>query len=271
MATREDKAAKYGWKTDVGEKGRLQWVPLSLLKVDREIQRQISDVCVLAIARNFDWAQFGALDVNKRGDGYYVFDGQHRLRAIQKRGDVFAVPCRVHLFGDDRRKEAMALVERNTNVRRMDAPSKHRLRVIAEETTAMAVQDMLTRLGLSVGGGKSPNSVRFIALITRTFLKSPEACEAALVLQRQAIGDTENMHERIHHAMFCFVMEYGANRMAAHVDRLYREGGKNYILQQINSALAVAGASGAGSRMLVTGLKQAINKRLRTGKIPMEK
>jgi hypothetical protein len=260
------KAVRYGWKNDEGTKGRLQWIKVSDIKVDPEIQRQISEVTVLAIARDFDWSQFGAIDVSKRGDGYYVFDGQHRYRAAVKRG-IMVIPCVVHEFkGDYRREEAMALVERNTNVRRVDAVSKHRLRVIAEEATACKVQAMLDDMGLVVGSHQA-NGIRFIALVVSTFSKSPEGCRHALRLQRLAIGESEQPNERIHRGMFYLCERLGHDCLEPHMTRVYNAGGKTTLMHAVNRQLAMAGASGVDTRMCAIGILAVVNHKLKANRL----
>jgi hypothetical protein len=267
--TKINKVSRYNWKNGAGEKARLQWLPIGKIKVDQEIQRQISTTTVMEIARNFDWAQFGSIDVAKRADGYYVFDGQHRFQAAVKRGDMLMLPCTVHDFNGDKKREAMALVERNTNVRRMDAYSKFRLRVLAQEETATAIQKMLENLGLVAGNADFPNCVRFIALVTANYTKSPKSCEDALICVRTLSGLTEQMHERIFKAVFYLVERFGVEKIMPHMLRLNNAGGKKTVLHAINGAIALSGMSGSSSRVMAQAVLNLINKGLRSGRLTM--
>jgi len=267
--TNSNKISRYGWNVGTGEKGKLQWISIAKIKVDPEIQRQISTKIVLEIARNFDWAQFGSIDVAKREDGYYVFDGQHRFQAASKRGDMIMLPCMVHNFNGDRKREAMALVERNTNVRRMDAFNKFRLRVIAQEEIAMQINAMLESQGLVVFNGHAPNNVKFIALVTTCFLKSPEKCAVALKASRVLTGMSHQMHERIFKAVFYLSERFDADIIMHHMERLNQAGGRAIVLPAINGAIALSGQSAGGYRVMAQAVLNLINKGLRSGRLTM--
>lgn len=62
----------------------LRWVPLTMIRVNPQAQRQMNQARVDYLAANFDPEQFGAPTVNHRADDFYdVLDGQHRVAAYR--------------------------------------------------------------------------------------------------------------------------------------------------------------------------------------------
>lgn len=58
---------------------------ISELCVDEEYQRVLKQAQVNAIVKNFNWFVVNPIKVVKRDDGkYYIFDGQHTAKAIEK-------------------------------------------------------------------------------------------------------------------------------------------------------------------------------------------
>src|SRR5262245_11513114 len=61
----------------VNKPGKLAWIPINDLHVDRKYQRMIRQKRVNRIANSWNWVACGCLSVSLRkdGSGYYVFDG----------------------------------------------------------------------------------------------------------------------------------------------------------------------------------------------------
>lgn len=64
----------------------LRWVPLALMRVSPLAQRELNRARVDRIAASFDLEQIGTPTVNKRDNGYFVIDGQHRVEALREIG-----------------------------------------------------------------------------------------------------------------------------------------------------------------------------------------
>lgn len=91
-----DKIDMYGWEM-VDKCGRFQKVSKRELHIDPGYQREhVKHARVNRIASRWSWVRFGALSVARRPDGsLWVFDGQHRKLAADKRSDVDELPCMV--------------------------------------------------------------------------------------------------------------------------------------------------------------------------------
>jgi hypothetical protein len=82
----------------LGKKPQLAWLPVDRLDVDPKYQRDTtsrrSRHLVEKIAAEFKWARFGVvLAVNVGAQKWHVIDGQHRVEAARKRGDIASIPA----------------------------------------------------------------------------------------------------------------------------------------------------------------------------------
>jgi hypothetical protein len=86
------KVERYGWEMK-DEPGELMHVDKKRLRIDHEYQRSANEVKVTEITKRFSWLALGAIVVVRRGDAYYVVDGQHRVMAAMRRTDIATLPC----------------------------------------------------------------------------------------------------------------------------------------------------------------------------------
>ncbi|WP_299927849.1 ParB N-terminal domain-containing protein [uncultured Pelagimonas sp.] len=130
---------------------KLQMVSVELLSVDPEYQRKVTDTGRKKIAKmvsGFDWSRFGALSVSQDPDNSYlnVTDGQHRLLAARVLG-VSRVPC---VIGQgDQCKQAADFVAINTVRSGVPSIDKFRARVVAQDETAVKVDEVLRELEIT--------------------------------------------------------------------------------------------------------------------------
>ncbi len=64
----------------------LRRVPIRLMRVSPLAQRELNQSRVDKIVANLDVEQIGAPTVNKRGNHFYIIDGQHRIEALRAIG-----------------------------------------------------------------------------------------------------------------------------------------------------------------------------------------
>lgn len=84
----------------LGKKPQLAWLPVERLGVDPKYQRDTGSLrsrrVIEKIAVEFRWARFGVvMVVAQGGQRWHVIDGQHRVEAARRRGDVTRVPALV--------------------------------------------------------------------------------------------------------------------------------------------------------------------------------
>lgn len=133
------------------EKGHRDWLPVRDLKLPR-YQRVYSDLFGRQIAREFDPDKFAPLLVSRRMDGYYVIDGQHRLRAVR---DVLGwadqnVPCDVFEGLTETQEIAMFMAQTGRDRRQLGAADRIRAAYLAGSPGAVAMVEAVERAGVSV-------------------------------------------------------------------------------------------------------------------------
>lgn len=81
---------------NIGEPGRLEWLPKESLILDRNYQRDSLPRHVQKICREFSWRFFQPPTVAPNGKGqHFVVDGQHRVLAAKLHPQVTDLPCYV--------------------------------------------------------------------------------------------------------------------------------------------------------------------------------
>lgn len=152
----------------VGDRGTYMEIPVGDLKIDLSYQRpKLTMASVNKIASEWVTSLCQALLVSGRSDGtYYVVDGQHRLAAARKRGDIRTLRCLVYRF-DDVAHEARVFLLGNTQTVRVRAQDLHRARVTGQDSTAIWIDNLLSELGLHVDDRNcTPRNLRAIATFT---------------------------------------------------------------------------------------------------------
>lgn len=186
----------------IGEMPRLDYLPVSAIRVDDSYQRPVKARRIQQILRDFTWAQFGALMVVDQGDGTYtVYDGQHRLRAAQKHPDITEVPA-IIVELDAAREEAEAFLGVNVNRSAISTVEKYWAGIEAGDEAMMRVCAVLEEAGCEVvpPGKESPaaNRTKAITAIERALRAYGDeavtlACKtlvAAWPKDRQALNGT---------------------------------------------------------------------------------
>lgn len=147
----------YQWGTQ-DDRGELRYLEKSVLRVDHAYQRDhVTQSRVNQIAGNWSHMACGVLSVADRGDGlFWVFDGQHRKLAADKRVDIKTLPC-IIFRTPAVRDEANAFLKSNTTrgpVRKVEA---FKAMVLAGDEHALAVKRLVEDSGYRIapgGGGR---------------------------------------------------------------------------------------------------------------------
>ncbi len=94
----------------------IRTLPLNALRIDAKYQRSLNLARVKYIVNNFDSDLVGTPQVSYRGGEYYVFDGQHTIKALSllKRDSAFPIVCKVY-YGLTAEEEALMYHKFNTS------------------------------------------------------------------------------------------------------------------------------------------------------------
>lgn len=139
-------------KTNRGESGDIQWLPLAELDFDARVNRQVNTHRVEQIVKDFDPEAIGVLTVSERMNGsrkYVVIDGQHRCAALVKMGWADQkVPC--HVRGELSIAEEAGLFVKLNNTAKPKAYERFMKSVTAGDPEAMAIDKIVRSVGLKV-------------------------------------------------------------------------------------------------------------------------
>jgi len=171
------------------ELGRVQTIALTRLQIDEDYQRLINNRRVLHIAENFCYMKAGTLSVSQRPDGsLWVFDGQHRLVAMIRRGDIVSISCLVYDLAD-KYEEAEAFVICNDGIRKLSAVEKHHASYFAKDPVAVSVQRVLERHDLQPTDRRVSDGFRSIGLLTKAMTNDAALATRTFDLLVAARGD----------------------------------------------------------------------------------
>lgn len=236
------KIERYGWKI-ANSPGALVQIDKDKLQVGASYQRDADRNKVLQISRDWDWLACSAITVAKVRGKFRVIDGQHRVLAARKRSDVQNLPCLV-FETTGVAEEARGFLALNTLNKPVSAVDKHRARLVAEDETAIKIQQTLDVLGLKLT--RSPTSVNQFGSIAWANAKASEsfddfrivmslaaelARDAAMPVQEKLLAglwyinrnyegglEDRRLRARIHHVGAASLLE-GAVRAAAYFAR----------------------------------------------------
>ncbi len=259
-----DKVERYDW-TKPGDRGRMCKIQIDDLKIDHSYQRsEVSDPNTLFLARNFNWVAFGSLIVMERANGdKFVVDGQQRLLAARRRGDIPAVPC-VVFQSNGRDHEARAFISLNVRRAHVKAVDKFNASVLAGLSPEKEIAAWLKTIGLAVSkDGKSMSAVDFPTHLVISWKTNAEACKQAIEIQRFVNG-TEPLCAACHDGIWWLV--HNGIDVWEHADKLQRLGGRAGMLRSIRT-LEIETGRRAGVLGCGKGILLLINHRRRGNRI----
>lgn len=143
-----DKVSRYKWTSD-DKPGVLMMIDKTALNVDQAYQRDENHSKTLEIASAWSWIACGAIIVGMRGDGFFVIDGQHRVAAAMKRGDIKELPC-VVFETQGVREEAVGFLRSNTNRRPIGAVARHRASLASGDEMSDKINSAIYGAGLVI-------------------------------------------------------------------------------------------------------------------------
>lgn len=156
------KIDRYGWEIE-GQQPEFAFVEIHRLKIDSSYQRDPSEEKITRMCRRWRWACVPSLLVSQRStDELFVYDGQHRLLAAIRRGDIPMLPCLIHRFGD-LQKEAQAFVRANVERWPMRSVDRYLALRIAQDPETLAIDNVLNKLGLTLK--KNPRNAADIGCV----------------------------------------------------------------------------------------------------------
>lgn len=188
----------------------VQWLPLSGLRLDPRINRNVDTARVKRYVRDFDADAIGVIQVSVRGNGNgngrglsngtFIVDGQHRTLAMMEMGwgdQGQKIPCMVHR-GLTLQQEADLFLKLN-NYRLMNHTEKFMKRVVAKDPTALLISALVREQGwkisAQVGDGQIPATASLEKVYSNTRLAAgnahPDELRAVLETIHAAWGNAK--------------------------------------------------------------------------------
>jgi len=182
------KVEKCKW-SPLDKQGKFQLVNKDEVNVDHAYQRdKVSQRRALDIARDFSWSAFGVLLCVRRDDAtIWVYDGQHRKLAADKRSDVQKLPCFI-FDSRDVKQEAKAFLLSNTVRGSMASLDKYKALIVCEDEIAVGVREMVKKTGHTIGSGGF-SCVKCICLLMRAYALDPDCLRKTWPIAARIAGD----------------------------------------------------------------------------------
>lgn len=256
----------HDWKTE-DKPGQYTMLDKSLIGIDDSYQREhIHESRVLRICASLSWKKFGVLLIARRTtrggrETYWVFDGQHRKMAVDKRTDITDVPCLV-FDSTGPLEESRWFLEVNKDRGPVRGVDSFKALIRNREPVAMSVRDMLAANGYVVRNSKANNSVSCVGKILQAMQQKPDSARAAWSVCA-ALHGTEYIHPQVFDALFaldCFLFRFVPPDSVAspeHRDLILRATLPR-VIRQINMATAFRRKGGA--KVWADGLVQLLNR-----------
>jgi len=230
-----NKVERYDWALP-GDSGQFRCIPVGDLKIDHSYQRQqVGDGTVIKIARDFSWSMFGVLIAMERANGnLYVVDGQQRLAASIRRGDIDKVPCYV-FKSDGKDHEARAFLGLNTSRTKVSAVDKFIAAARANIQPMKEISVWLASHDLQVTkNGNIDYGIAFPAKLAETWARNPDTAKDAILIQRE-ISPKEPLVSPIHLGI-AYLLNSGIP-VRDEIQKIISEGGKERLLGAIRNEM----------------------------------
>lgn len=206
-----------------GPQPRLDWVPITKIRVDDAYQRQLKKSRVQQILRDFTWSHFQPVMLAEHEDGTFtVFDGQHRVEAARQHPNVKDVPAAIVAF-DAAFEEAGAFLGVNVNRTTITNIERYYAGIEAGDTEMMAVCSALEEAGCEVvEAGKyspAPNKTAAVSSVSRAIKTYGETAvtAACLTLRKAWPKDARALNGSL---IVCLARLYRQNNKIIDADRM---------------------------------------------------
>lgn len=255
-----DKVQRYGWKI-ANSPGELRHIDKNDLVVGAVYQREANRLKVLEIARDWDWIACSAITVAKVRGKFRVIDGQHRVLGSRKRSDVDKLPCLV-FETDSIAEEARGFLALNTLNKPVSAIDKHKARIVAEDETAIKIQQTLDELGLTIS--KSANGPGQFGAISWAYRRAAEDYESFRKVLALAAETSRNasmpVAEKLVDGFWYVDRNYEGGVTEKKIAARIRHVGADRLLE--GALRAAAYFARGGARVFAQGMMDVLNKGL---------
>lgn len=149
-------------------KKRIRQVRIEDLRIDPDVQRDLRPTKAKRMAAKFNPDLLGIILVSERADGtLVVFDGQHRVVAAKTANYTGTLTAAI--YSDLTHKDEATMFLGHNDASPVRALDKLRVRVTAEEDTAVDIHGILARRGFTIGAGPGDRIVQAAAAVEKVY------------------------------------------------------------------------------------------------------
>jgi hypothetical protein len=254
------KIARYGWILR-DSPGVPTYIDKHELNIDHAYQREkVSQGKVRQIQSSWSWVGCGMILVALRKDGtHWVMDGQHRVLAARNRSDIDELPCLVFTV-ESKNDEAAGFLVANTQRKPVTAIAKYRAMVLTKDATAIAVDEVLNRLGIEVSD--TLNTVRQIKCVTKCLKVAADSKETLYLCLRayMRLDNAPSINSRMLDGLAWLHKRHGLLSNSRFVERFSSQDIEE-LHMSIRRYAAAEGSTAA--KVCAAGILTCVNKGLR--------
>ncbi len=163
-------------------RSKLTWVRLGDLHVSTRAQREFKEQHAAAIAAKFDLEALGFPVVSKRGGGYWVVDGQHRVAALRMVGFADSDRIQVECYEDLSEAEEAELFLARDERKKVGTLDRFRIGVVAGRDEDKDIDKIVQDLGFRVEHAKREGSIGAVQALRFAYQLDPEVLRRSVRL-----------------------------------------------------------------------------------------
>lgn len=148
-----------------------KWVPLSLMQIRPESQRELNRSWADHIATDIDVEKIGVFVVNKIGNVYWLIDGQHRKEALVTAG-WGDQQVQAQVFENLTREQEAELFLGLNDRKAIPALQSYRIAVFAGRERECAVERIVRAEGCAVTADRVEGAIGAVGTLIRIFERS---------------------------------------------------------------------------------------------------
>lgn len=150
----QKKDENYAWAAPKFADARMMILPVDSINTDYSYQRPLQTKKVMHYANDWDYFQSGSFHVVQRPDHtFWIVDGNHRLHAARKRGDVKDVRCLV-IDSPGIEWEAVTFNKLQIDKVRVTAIQRYTALVVGKDPLALRIKSVLDYYNIGVSPKK---------------------------------------------------------------------------------------------------------------------
>lgn len=253
------KVDRYDWKL-LDEKGLLLDVNKYALQVDDSYQREANSSKVLNIAKAWSWVACGVIIIAKRGEDFFVIDGQHRVLAARRRDDIQYLPC-VVFQSISIKEEARGFLLSNTNRKPITSIDRFKSLTIIEDPAALIVEKLIKESGRGINNAGGAKNIACISLLLSLAKSNGSELQEIwpLVLE---ICDGQQIHQKLIEGLMYIHLKISPEQSISKGrwrQRIKQIGAKSLVEGAVKAASFYARG---GAKVYAAGMIEVLNKGL---------